>query len=121
RATRRIDQHLADARSRARGDRIEARPSGDGDGASGQRTRNAARGRRRDPLTTSRSSHALRDKLAAPTTIRFASAGEELEALLYLPPRDGPHPCVVMAGGWCYVKELTQPHFAGVFCEQGLA
>jgi uncharacterized protein len=26
-----------------------------------------------------------------------------------------------MAGGWCYVKELTQPHFARVFCEQGLA
>lgn len=63
----------------------------------------------------------MRDKLAAPTTIRFASADDELEALLYLPPQDGPHPCVVMAGGWCYVKELTQPHFARVFCEQGLA
>lgn len=63
----------------------------------------------------------MTDELAAATTIRFASAGEELEALLYLPPRDGPHPCVVMAGGWCYVKELTQPHFARVFCEQGLA
>ena len=47
--------------------------------------------------------------------------GEELEALLFLPPGDGPHPCVVMAGGWCYVKELTQPHFARVFSEQGLA
>jgi alpha-beta hydrolase superfamily lysophospholipase len=26
-----------------------------------------------------------------------------------------------MAGGWCYVKELTQPYFAGEFVEHGLA
>jgi alpha-beta hydrolase superfamily lysophospholipase len=56
-----------------------------------------------------------------PSTVRFASAGETLEALLYLPPSQGPHPCVVMAGGWCYVKELAQPRFAEVFVEQGLA
>ena len=63
----------------------------------------------------------MTDAIAPPTTLRFASAGEELEALLYLPPGEGPFPCVVMAGGWCYVKELTQPHFARVFAEHGLA
>jgi uncharacterized protein len=60
-------------------------------------------------------------ELAPPSTLTFRSNGEELEALLYLPPGAGPHPCVVMAGGWCYVKELAQPRFAEVFVEQGLA
>jgi uncharacterized protein len=58
---------------------------------------------------------------AIPTTVRLPSAGEELEALFYVPDSPGPHPCVVMAGGWCYVKELAQPRFAEVFAEQGLA
>ena len=58
---------------------------------------------------------------AAPSTITFRSADEELEALFYVPVGAGPHPCVVMAGGWCYVKELAQPRFAEVFAEQGLA
>src|SRR5207245_1811871 len=74
-----------------------------------------------DTLSTRGSGSALTDAVAAPTTVRFASAGEELEALLYLPAGQGPHPCVVMAGGWCYVKELTQPHFARAFAEHGLA
>ncbi|MGH2991786.1 MAG: alpha/beta hydrolase [Solirubrobacterales bacterium] len=56
-----------------------------------------------------------------PTEIEFASEGEQLAALLYLPEGDGPHACVVMAGGWCYVKELVQPKFARVFTEHGLA
>lgn len=57
----------------------------------------------------------------APATITLPSEGERLEALYYRPPGAGPHPCVVMAGGWCYVKELAQPRFAEVFAEQGLA
>ena len=52
--------------------------------------------------------------------IRIPSGGEELEALLYLPTTPPPHPFVVMAGGWCYVKELVQPLFAEVFTEAGL-
>jgi alpha-beta hydrolase superfamily lysophospholipase len=55
-----------------------------------------------------------------PETIRIPSAGEELEALLFLPSTPPPHPFVVMAGGWCYVKELVQPLFAEVFAESGL-
>jgi uncharacterized protein len=56
-----------------------------------------------------------------PTTVELASEGERLSALLYLPEGPGPHPCVVMGGGWCYVKELTQPRYAEVFAAGGLA
>jgi dienelactone hydrolase len=56
-----------------------------------------------------------------PETIHIPSAGEQLEALLYLPDGPGPHPCVVLAGGWCYVKELVQPLFAETFATVGLA
>lgn len=54
-------------------------------------------------------------------TVRFKSAGESLEAFFYAPEGDGQHPCVVMAGGWCYVKELAQPTYAEAFEEAGLA
>jgi hypothetical protein len=54
-------------------------------------------------------------------TVTIASEGEQLEALLFLPEGDGPHPCVVLAGGWCYVKELAQPDFARVFAREGIA
>jgi alpha-beta hydrolase superfamily lysophospholipase len=55
------------------------------------------------------------------SAIRFPSAGEQLEALFFRPFGPGPHPCVVMAGGWCYVKELAMPRFAAAFVERGLA
>ena len=56
-----------------------------------------------------------------PQTVTIPSEAEQLEALLYLPDGKGPHPAVVMAGGWCYVKELAQPLFADVFREAGFA
>jgi uncharacterized protein len=58
---------------------------------------------------------------AEPRTVRFPSGPETLEALLFLPERDGPHPCVVLGGGWCYVKELVQPMYARVLAENGIA
>ena len=57
--------------------------------------------------------------MSGPTEVRIPSGGEELDALFYLPEGSGPHPCVVMAGGWCYVKEVAQPLFAEVFAEAG--
>lgn len=56
-------------------------------------------------------------------TVTFPSAGEELEAFLYLPdtPVVEPPPVVVMAGGWCYVKELVQPIYAEAFAAAGVA
>jgi pimeloyl-ACP methyl ester carboxylesterase len=58
---------------------------------------------------------------ADPAPVRVPSGSEELDGLLYLPEGDGPHPCIVMAGGWCYVKEVAQPLFAEVFAASGLA
>jgi fermentation-respiration switch protein FrsA (DUF1100 family) len=52
--------------------------------------------------------------------IRIPSGSDELEALLFLPDAEPPYPFVVMAGGWCYVKELVQPLFAEVFAASGL-
>jgi len=54
-------------------------------------------------------------------SVEVQSGGERLAADLYLPEGDGPHPCVVLGGGWCYVKELVQPSYARVFAERGLA
>lgn len=56
---------------------------------------------------------------SAPETVTIPSEGEQLEALLYLPDGEGPHPAVVLAGGWCYVKELAQPTFAEAFRDAG--
>ena len=58
---------------------------------------------------------------AMPETVTFDSDGHALEALLFRPETPGPHPLIVMAGGWCYVKELAQPRFAEAFGEAGLA
>ena len=52
---------------------------------------------------------------------RVPSEGERLAGLLYLPRRRTGHiPLIVMAGGWCYVKELVQPTFAEEFAKVGL-
>lgn len=53
--------------------------------------------------------------------VTFTSEGTEIRARLYLPDGEGPFPAVVMAGGWCYVKELVQPDYAKVFVRAGLA
>ena len=54
-------------------------------------------------------------------TVTFDSEGTTLEALWFEPDQPGPHPVVVMAGGWCYVKELVQPRYARAFAEAGFA
>lgn len=58
---------------------------------------------------------------AEPQTVRFRSGDETLEALLFLPEGDGPFPCVVLGGGWCYVKELVQPMYARVLAANRIA
>jgi len=57
-----------------------------------------------------------------PRRVEFTSEGETIAADLYLPDGvEGPLPIVVMAGGWCYVKELVQPHYAEAFVRVGCA
>jgi uncharacterized protein len=54
--------------------------------------------------------------------IEFKSGGEIVRGWLYTPDDAvEPSPAIVMAGGWCYVKELVQPHVAEQFAEAGLA
>jgi len=56
-----------------------------------------------------------------PRDVEFRSGGDTVRAHLYVPDGDGPFPIVVMAGGWCYVKELVQPHYADAFVRAGCA
>ena len=53
--------------------------------------------------------------------IEFQSNGVTCRGDLTLPDGPGPHPVVVMAGGWCYVKEIVMPHYAGYIQDAGLA
>ena len=56
-----------------------------------------------------------------PQDVEFTSGGETVRGHLYTPEGKGPFPIVVMAGGWCYVKELVQPHYAEAFVRAGCA
>jgi len=53
--------------------------------------------------------------------VEFTSGGDTVRGDLLLPDGDGPFPVVVMAGGWCYVKELRQPRYAAEFVRNGIA
>ena len=54
--------------------------------------------------------------------IEFKSKGITCRGWLYLPDEGKrPFPIVVMAGGWCYVKEIVMPHYADLFVKNGLA
>jgi dienelactone hydrolase len=53
--------------------------------------------------------------------VEFDSCGTRIRADLMLPEGTGPFPVVVMAGGWCYVKELRQPQYAQEFVDRGFA
>jgi uncharacterized protein len=53
--------------------------------------------------------------------VEFTSGGETVRGHLYAPEGGGPFPIVLMAGGWCYVKELVQPSYAEAFVRAGCA
>ena len=49
-------------------------------------------------------------------TVEFNSLGDSCKGVLYLPDdANGPVPLVIMAGGWCYTKEIVMPHYAKSF------
>ncbi len=54
--------------------------------------------------------------------MEFVSEGDTVRGWFFT-PGDGKalHPAIVMAGGWCYVKELVQPHYAQFFVDAGFA
>jgi uncharacterized protein len=54
--------------------------------------------------------------------VEFGSEGETVRGWLYTPDEgEAPYPVVVMAGGWCYVKEIVQPFYAEHFANAGVA
>lgn len=53
--------------------------------------------------------------------VEFDSGSDTVRGWLYVPDGEGPFPLIVMAGGWCYVKELVQPHYAEMYAEAGFA
>ncbi len=54
--------------------------------------------------------------------VEFKSRGEKCKGVLHLPvDKDGPFPLMVMAGGWCYTKEIVMPHYAKSFVDIGVA
>jgi fermentation-respiration switch protein FrsA (DUF1100 family) len=56
------------------------------------------------------------------TDIEFRSHGDVCRGWLFLPDSgQAPYPTVVMAGGWCYVKEIVMPHYAEAFADAGIA
>ncbi len=54
--------------------------------------------------------------------IEFKSKGDTCRGWLVTPDKGkGPFPTVVMAGGWCYVKEIVMPNYADFFVKEGFA
>jgi uncharacterized protein len=53
--------------------------------------------------------------------VEFQSEGATCRGWLYLPDGTGPFPAVVLAGGWCYVRELVMPYYAEAFAAAGIA
>jgi fermentation-respiration switch protein FrsA (DUF1100 family) len=54
--------------------------------------------------------------------IEFRSGADFCRGWLITPDRgDGPFPTVIMAGGWCYVREIVMPHYAEYLLRADLA
>jgi uncharacterized protein len=56
--------------------------------------------------------------------VEFVSGGDIVRGWFLTPDGVGVEallPAIVMAGGWCYVKELVQPHYAQFFVDAGFA
>lgn len=54
--------------------------------------------------------------------VEFKSRGETCRGVLHVP--EGAHekvPLLVMAGGWCYTKEIVMPHYATYLRQSGVA
>src|SRR3546814_1449469 len=52
--------------------------------------------------------------------VEFQSEGDTVRGWLYTPDEGGRRPTVVLAGGWCYVREVTMPTYAQKFAENGV-
>ena len=54
--------------------------------------------------------------------VEFNSCGDKVSGVLITPDdATGPFPLVILAGGWCYVKEIVMPYYAKAFADIGVA
>ena len=53
--------------------------------------------------------------------VEFYSKGVKLRGVLLMPEGKGPHPLLVLAGGWCQVKEIVMPTYAEQLAAVGCA
>jgi len=54
--------------------------------------------------------------------VEFKSKGITCRGWFYTPEKGkGPFPVVIMAGGWCYVKEIVMPHYVDSIVKEGAA
>lgn len=55
--------------------------------------------------------------------VEFKCKGDLIRGILYTPdhPKSVSTPLVVMAGGWCYTKEIVMPYYAREFSSRGIA
>jgi uncharacterized protein len=58
--------------------------------------------------------------MARRVDVEFQSEGETCRGWLFLADGDAPKPAVVLAGGWCYVREIVMPTYARMFAEAGI-
>lgn len=60
--------------------------------------------------------------MASRRDVEFKSKGDTCRGWLYIPDKGkAPFPTVVMAGGWCYVREIVMPNYADFFVKEGFA
>ena len=52
--------------------------------------------------------------------VEFQSEGDTVRAWLYLAECGNKAPTVVLAGGWCYVREIVMPTYAKAFAAPGI-
>lgn len=52
--------------------------------------------------------------------VEFKSEGTTVRGWLYLASESKRAPTVVLAGGWCYVREIVMPTYAKAFAEAGI-
>lgn len=64
----------------------------------------------------------MEDTKMADQPVRFRSGNETIAAILTRPDEGGGDvPLVIMAGGWCYTKEIVMPYYAKYFHSIGCA
>ena len=51
--------------------------------------------------------------------VEFQSEGTTVRGWLYVADESNRSPAVVLAGGWCYVREIVMPVYAKAFAEAG--